>query len=278
MGKGFIDCPGLRVRRLKEQIRQERKEWAAKHLIVYCDGDMVMQHRCNNSMFCRACVRMGYLTQQQMEHAAARYQLGMSRDGGVIFWQLDLLGLPQDGKIMYYRDDCHRDHSHNPTWVWAELKRYYFPANPEAADIVNHRHCFFGMHLYGKADTVCIVEAEKTAVILSEYYPQHVWMAAGGINELTVEKLRYLSRCRVVLFPDTDKDGRTFRLWYDIAQQASKEMSHPIYVSPILEQRATMEQKERKIDLVDLIFEGKPHPRPLSFREGRKGEEMRNEK
>ena len=51
MGKGLIDCPGLRVRRLKEQIRQERKEWAAKHLIVYCDGDMVMQHRCNNSMF-----------------------------------------------------------------------------------------------------------------------------------------------------------------------------------------------------------------------------------
>ena len=43
------------------------------------------------SAFCRALVACGYLTEAQMRRAAERYRLGMSRDGGVIFWQKDQL-------------------------------------------------------------------------------------------------------------------------------------------------------------------------------------------
>lgn len=41
---------------------------------------------------------MGYLTMEQMQRAAQRYRLGMARDGGVIFWQVDQLGNIYDGK------------------------------------------------------------------------------------------------------------------------------------------------------------------------------------
>ena len=41
------------------------------------------------SAFCRAVVACGYLSEEQMQRAAERYRLGMSRDGGVIFWQID---------------------------------------------------------------------------------------------------------------------------------------------------------------------------------------------
>ena len=73
---------------------------------------MWQQRQSADSDFCRALVSNGYLTEAQMQEAVCRYHLGCSRDGGVIFWQIDTLGQICDGKIMYYRPDCHRDNRH----------------------------------------------------------------------------------------------------------------------------------------------------------------------
>ena len=53
-----------------------------------------------DTTFCRALVSSGYLSEEQMLRAADRYHLGRSRDGGVIFWQIDSRGTTRDGKIM----------------------------------------------------------------------------------------------------------------------------------------------------------------------------------
>ncbi len=107
--------------------------------------------------------------------------------------------------------------------------------------------------------TVCVVEAEKTAVILSELYPQYVWLAAGGLGEVQADKFRPLRGHKVVLFPDTDPDGKAFRRWSEAAtlvmNQVFWEDSPPIRVSPLLELHATPDQKSRKIDLVDFLSE-----------------------
>ena len=107
--------------------------------------------------------------------------------------------------------------------------------------------------------TICVVEAEKSAVILSEHFPQYLWLASGGLFEMQADKFRPLSGRRVILFPDTDVEGKAFKYWSDMAQLVMRqpfwEDSPPIYVSPILEQQATTEQKERKIDMVDFLFE-----------------------
>jgi hypothetical protein len=99
-----------------------------------------------------------------------------------------------------------------------------------------------------------VVEAEKTAVIMSEVKPEYIWLATGGKTELNVAKLRPLAGRRIILFPDTDEDGQTYREWYGIAEAASEVFGQPITVSSILEQRATPAQKAAKIDLVDLLF------------------------
>ena len=241
------------------------------------------------SVFCRAVVKCGYLTEEQMLRAAERYRLGRSRDGGVIFWQIDDLGRTRDGKIMYYREDCHRDKSRHPSWTSARLKAYY----SYDGDLPVER-CLFGLHLLtengfkGHTDltddtdflcagaafmlqesvesvksvcqkkTVCVVEAEKTAVICSELFPQSIWMAAGGLSALSAEKLRPLRDHKVVLFPDTDPDGTTYACWKAIAKEASRSFLSPVYVSPLLERHATPEQKAAKIDIVDLLFNPKP--------------------
>ena len=219
------------------------------------------------SSFCRAVVQSGYLTHRQMVHAALRYRLGRSKDDAVIYWQIDQLGQIHDGKLMWYGPDCHRLKHRNASWVMFMLKQHF--GIPQ--DAYQPSHVFFGTHLLSAVSarhkksvcpkTVCIVEAEKSAVILSELYPQYIWLAAGGMHELQVSKFLSLRHHRVILFPDTDPEGHAFRVWYDAAQQVMRSFfwprDNPIYVSPVLELHATEGQKARKIDLIDYLFENK---------------------
>jgi len=212
-----------------------------------------------DSQFCEAVVSCGYLTQEQMLHAACHYRLGASRQGGVIFWQIDQEGRVRDGKVMYYLPDCHRNKAHKPTWVSYLLRRR--DPFPNAAHETSH--CFFGLHLVSPhCCTVAVVEAEKTAVILSELYPQYIWLASGGLGEVQPDKFRALRGCKVILFPDTDPDGIAYSRWSNAAEEVMRsvfwEGSPPIRVSRILEDHATEEQKRRKIDLVDFITESSP--------------------
>lgn len=222
---------------------------------LYHPASMVQRSSSICSQFCQALVSCGYLSFEQMLHAAYRYRLGASTKGGVIFWQIDHEGYPHDGKVMYYCADCHRNKGQDPTWVSAMLiRRHQLPKSEHESF-----HCLFGLHLIRHwGGDVAIVEAEKTAVILSEHYSQYIWLAAGGLYELKVDKFRPLRGRKVVLFPDTDLDGKAYRYWYDRAHEVMAspfwEGSPPIRVSGLLEQQATPAQKAAKIDLVDFLF------------------------
>ena len=191
-----------------------------------------------------------------MVHAALRYRLGRSKSDAVIYWQIDLLGQIHDGKLMWYGSDCHRLKNHNATWVYFLLKKRY--GIPQ--ETFQPTHVLFGSHLLKTASgTVCVVEAEKSAVILSELYPQYTWLAAGGLFELQPQKFLPLQPFKVILFPDTDPDLKAYTEWYNAAKGAMQSFLWPrhnkIFVSDFLERHATKEQKRRKIDLVDYVLE-----------------------
>ena len=67
------------------------------------------------------------------------------------------------------------------------------------------RQCLFGEHLLGQrpADTVCLVESEKTALIAALFYPQHLWLATGGCGQLSADKLTPLRGRQVKIWPDS---------------------------------------------------------------------------
>jgi len=240
------------IKRTLEQIRS---------MPLYTHPSAFMWRKCLsvNNQFCEAVVHSGYLSWEQMFSASCRYCVGASKLRGVIFWQIDHEGRVHDGKVMYYLPDCHRnkDRSAHPTWVSALLaKRNRHPRSTSS-------HCFFGQHLLAEdaqcSMPVAIVEAEKSAFILSELYPEYIWLATGGLCEVQPDKFRPLRGRKVVMFPDTDSTCIAFRRWSEAADEVAHsvfwEGAPPIRVSPLLELNATPEQKERKIDLVDFLFE-----------------------
>ena len=157
------------------------------------------------------------------------YCVGNSRQGMAIFWQIDEKGQLRTGKMMRYKPDGHRDRSgYNFDWIHSTLIRHRDPETGQMTDEPPYPHpdlfnpdkqemqsCYFGLHLlnrYKRKDveqTVCIVESEKTALLMAIAYGNHtnqVWMACGGLENLTREKLRPIieQRRRIVLYPDRD--------------------------------------------------------------------------
>ena len=208
-----------------------------------------------NSEFCKSVVAAGYLSDSQLRHAAARYRLGCTKDGGVIFWQIDEQQRVHTGKIMYYQPDCHRDKQHNPTWVHSLMKSQL----PQKYEF---HPCLFGQHLLTsdlghQPSAVCIVESEKSAVILSEKCPDFIWLSCGGLQMFKPELLAPLVNYKVIIFPDTDETGEAFKAWAQVALEAHRlyKFRYPLRVSHLLEDHATPNQKQRKIDLVDFLYE-----------------------
>jgi len=93
------------------------------------------------------------------------YRVGTSNhwQGSTVFWQIDNNKKIRCGKIMQY--DCNtgkrvKKPFNHITWMHKSLKLDGFVL----------QQCLFGLHNLGcitKRDTICIVESEKTAIIMS---------------------------------------------------------------------------------------------------------------
>ncbi|HEY1037760.1 MAG TPA: DUF6371 domain-containing protein, partial [Bacteroidia bacterium] len=66
----------------------------------------------------------------------------------------------------------------------------------------------FGEHLLQDNKIICIVESEKTAFIAASVYPQFNWLATGGANKLTDEKIEVLFNRKIYYLNDADKAGK----------------------------------------------------------------------
>ena len=204
-----------------------------------------------DSDFCREVVVKGWLTDEQMRHAAQRYRLGRSRSGRTIFWMIDELGFVRDGHI-------------GNAWASTMLRQ----REPELLKDWHTERCLFGMHLVNENENenqnenspVGIVEKEASAVLLSELYPNYIWMATSCPLYFTIDRLEPLMGRRIVVFPPTDPLMNSYVTWLELVDQARRAYHLDICVSTILEDNATPEQKARKIDLADYLFEAAKRP------------------
>lgn len=173
------------------------------------------------------------------------YKIGSSNNwnGASIFWYIDKDNNVRTGKIMLYHNDSGKrvkEPYNHITWVHNKLK---IPNE-------NIRKCLFGEHLLTiyPNKPVGIVESEKTAIIASLFFQDLIWMATGGISNLSLKYLEPLKNRKIILFPDIG----AYNLWMEKTKKLEK--SFDIKVSKYLEDNASTDDKKEKYDVADFIL------------------------
>lgn len=175
-----------------------------------------------------------------------KYFIGTSKHwpGSTVFWQIDSNGKVRTGKIMLYDANTGnriKEPINHITWVHKLIKQSDY----------NMTQCLFGEHLLtDKTKPVAIVESEKTAIIASVYLPQFIWLATGGLSNLTAEKCKVLKDFTVFLFPDVNG----FEKWKNRMKELSQLMRGTIFkISDLIEKNATDKEREHGCDLADYL-------------------------
>ena len=228
----------------------------SRHQVDFILPSMAMVEACraNDFDFFQPAINAGLLTVDQMHHAAERYYLGKTKSGEPIFWMLDEMLDPLDAHI-------------TDRWISSLLKR-----REPLLESWRPTHCLFGLHLL-MADvrslmadvdnrltltdnrSIAIVENEQSAVILSELFPESLWMAYATPSHLCPELLAPLQGHIVTIYPRTDETMSTYLFFLDYADVVRRRYSLDLHVDDTLEQYATPDQKSRCIDILDFIME-----------------------
>ena len=175
------------------------------------------------------------------------YRIGASVKwgGSAVFWQIDINGLVRTGKIMCYNpENGHRIKEPQAfvSWAHSELRMPDF----------HLKQCLFGEHLLkgSSVSPVMLVESEKTAVIMSHFIPDYIWLATGGKNGcFNRDAMQVLQGRDVTLIPDlaaTEQWKAKSSLLLGICKKVS--------VSDILERIATKEQRNQGLDIADFFL------------------------
>ena len=206
-----------------------------------------------------------FLTEDQISSIGEKYALGATKNQEVIYWQIDTKQKVRTGKIMQYDRLTGKRIKHESgaiDWVHNKLKK--LGTLPED---YNLQQCFFGEHLLAlhPEAVVCIVESEKSAVISAAIFPEQIWLAAGNINGLSVDKCQILKGRTVILFPDLN----AFEKWSLKAKEIQKQCDCIISISELLEKNATPYAKAQGLDVADFFINQLISP--LSSRRGAGG-------
>lgn len=127
------------------------------------------------------------------------YNIGTAKKNGTIFWQKDSEGKFRTGKVMYYNNNGKRNKNRYSWYIHNEIKKDY-----------NLMQVLFGEHLIklNPNKPVALVESEKSAVILSVFFPEYTWIASGGMQMLNSYRLLRLPRLDLVC-----PDQGAYNLW-----------------------------------------------------------------
>lgn len=190
------------------------------------------------------------LTDEQIHSIGENYALGATKNKEVIFWQININGKVRTGKIMQYNPETGRRLKHESgsiDWVHNKLKK-----SGTLPEDYNLQQCFFGEHLLKiyPEKPVAIVESEKSALIASAIFPDLIWIAAGNINGLSIEKCQILKGRKVMLYPDLG----AIEKWCLKTVEIQKLYNCKISVSKLLEDEATEIDRDNGLDIADYII------------------------
>lgn len=245
----FIDNP-VEKERFVSPVQQKPIQ-KPQRKIGYIPFQYVEKSASYNSSF--VCFLCGLFDRYSLESPTIErlmqdYALGATKNGSIIYWQIDTKGKVRTGKVMKYDPNTgHRvKDGGGINWIHAIMKKQGLL--PDDYHLVQ---CLFGEHLLKMYPTkvVALVESEKSALIASGVYPDYIWLATGGKSQLSIDKLKVLQGRTVVMFPDVDG----FEYWSNKAKEV-EAIGCKVVVSDLLEKNATDEDRANKIDIADWLI------------------------
>lgn len=250
-----------RQRAEQKKVKQQSKPTA----IGYIPPHYVEKSQSERSNFFRFLFTLltsyyGDKAKEVLKRLLEEYRLGATRDGSVIFWQIDRTGKVRTGKVMQYNpEDGHRikgGQTSAVNWIHSILKKQRVLAEDWQLS-----QCLFGEHLLKTHPdkVVVLVESEKSAVIGSAIFPDYVWLATGGKSQMREEKLRVLSgrtELLQLLYIFTVRKNGFFRIVPLILEIIKKRFyQHNIATSKIVQR---MYEKnsiiQRKLRIINLLL------------------------
>lgn len=161
-------------------------------------------------------------------------------NNATVFWQIDDKEQIRGAKIMLY-DNTTGSRIKKPynhiNWLHKAIKEPEFNLN----------QCLFGLHLINEdyQKNIGIVESEKTALIMSLFLPNFIWLATGSKSNFKTELLKPLKNRNCFAFPDKGE----FNIWNETAT-ALNTKGFKIAVSNLLEKT----DFNNGFDLADYYF------------------------
>lgn len=151
------------------------------------------------------------------------YCVGGYTDGSVCFWQIDENGVPRAAKLMKYEPDGHRRKGRYDTSYLYSKRECKERLNPDGHEIL---HPLFGAHLLNRYPdaTVNVVESEKTALVLANFYghpDKQLFLACGGLEFLKLEAMQPLIDQQRTVWLWPDRDG--IEKWEQLADKLGAE-------------------------------------------------------
>ena len=176
-----------------------------------------------------------------------KYLIGTSKkwNGANVFWQIDTNQKVRHGKIMLYNVDTGKRQKN-------KLGKAYISSVRSVMRLKNYNlnQCLFGLHLINETEsrTVALTESEKTAVLMSIFKPQYIWLATGSKNGFKYKYLKPLRDYKIIGFPDKSE----YNDWNNVAIELNN-LGFNITISQWLENTKCKEGT----DLADVLIEEK---------------------
>lgn len=215
----------------QEQIKKEINYISLKVLEKYFLNEV----DCNLIQFLKT-----RFDNNQIKKARFDYLLS-SINHNTIFWQIDQIERVRSGKIMEYNTTTGKrikDENGKAHINWMHKQPY------------NLKQCLFGLHLTkeDKLKTIAIVESEKTAVIMSMFVPEFLWLATGSKSGFKIEYLTPIKLRKIITFPDKG----CYKEWFDKALEMNN-FGYNITTSDMIENTDC----EDGLDIADLYLNEK---------------------
>ena len=102
---------------------------------------------------------------------------------------------------------------------------------------------------------IAIVEREEAAVVLSEIFPESIWLAYATNAHLQPGLLALLEGRTVTIYPRTDPTLSNFIFFEEYVAQVRQLYNIDLHVDTTLEDHATDEQKARCVDILEFLID-----------------------